>query len=257
MTTKKSLLATILLVLLLPVLSICQDWLIEDQDGTITLISGDLILIDDPNEGSYSNIFDLSERTLTVVSQQQQTYAAGSMDDYCEAFRSLTSAAMEAMPPEQREMMEAFLNESAEQPAPAVEIINTGEKDEVAGYPAVKYEVMADGELYEEVWLSKDDRLSGLIESIARMEPVTYEIVNCAAFEVNLQIDPEFSEAYRELMRTGMEMKSMRYEFGTPEPGTTLVRIERKHIPASEFSVPEGYARVTFEEFMRAQGTME
>lgn len=228
-----------------------QGWVISDDDGSTTYISGDWIRIEDPDEGSFSSIFNMESKSLIIISHQNESYADGTMSDYCNAIKAMTSGMMEGMTPEQREMMEAYMSKSQSGPPPSVKIEHLGSGGNIAGYNTEKYKVMVDGELYEEIWISKEGDLKTLVEMFSeKVEPLTSEMVKCSAVGINFEQDPEFSEAYKELQRSGMELKSMRYEYGTPIIGSSVNSIERKSIPASEFKPPAGYSKVEFGEFM-------
>ena len=54
-------------------------------------------------------------------------------------------------------------------------------------------------------------------------------------------------------MEHGVEVKSIAYTDGSPEPVTDVVKLEKKDLPETEFSVPREYRRITFGEMLKSQ----
>jgi hypothetical protein len=246
------------LLLILPLITItlnlsAQGWVMEDRDGSTTYMLGDWVKVDDPEEEGFSSIYNLSERILIIVNPDDMSYAEGTIDDYCQALSDMTSKMMEGMTEEQKEMMEAYMKNTNSGPAPDVKVQSEGSGENVAGYSTEKYSVMVDGELFQEVWISRDGDLKELVNAYSKVEPITREMVGCSSFEINLDIDPEYSEAYLELMRSGLELKSIRYEYGSPDPGTDIVRLEKASLSKEDLMPPAGYKKLDFQEFMSAQ----
>ena len=233
-----------------------QGWVMEDRDGSTTYMLGDWVKVDDPEAEGFSSIYNLSERILILVNPDQNSYAEGTIDDYCAALNDMTSKMMEGMTEEQKQMMETYMKNSNSGPAPDVKIQSEGTGEKVAGYSTEKYSVMVDGELFQEVWISKDGALQDIVDAYTEIEPITREMVGCSSFEINLDIDPEYSEAYLELMQSGVELKSISYEYGSPDPGTDIVRLERAALTKEDLIPPAGYKKVNFQEFMNAQQGM-
>jgi hypothetical protein len=54
-------------------------------------------------------------------------------------------------------------------------------------------------------------------------------------------------------MAHGVAVKSIAYTDGSPEPVTDVVKLEKKDLPETEFSVPRNYRQVTFGEMVNSQ----
>ena len=65
-----------------------------------------------------------------------------------------------------------------------------------------------------------------------------------------LKNSPEFSNEYINVSRSGLELKSVRYEYGSAQPQTDVISLEKDDIPDSEFEVPGDYENVGFKEFL-------
>lgn len=248
----------ILMLLTLFIFPFCtnaQGWVIEEENGTISYISGNwLKVIESEEDAANITIFNFEERLLIMADMDSRQYAEGTLSDYCEALKKMTNSMMEGMTPEQREMMEAYMEKSSQGPPPAVTTKKMGAGENIAGYKTEKIQVFVDGELYEELWISKDSELKELIAIYDKGAPVIREMVGCSSIEINMDNDPAFSEAYTDLLKTGFEMKSISYEYGTPNPGTDIISIEKKNIPSAEFTPPAGFTKVDFSHLMAGFG---
>jgi hypothetical protein len=54
-------------------------------------------------------------------------------------------------------------------------------------------------------------------------------------------------------MERGLAVKSIAFTDGSPEPVTDLVKLEKKDLPETEFSVPREYRQITFGEMLKSQ----
>ena len=106
-----------------------------------------------------------------------------------------------------------------------------------------------DGELYEEIWLATD---SDLLNQFKSLKPLLRKFSTCAS-TFGTEFTPENSPEYLQLMERGVEVKSIAYSDGSPEPVTDVVKLEKKDLPEAEFSVPRGYRQITFEEMLKSQ----
>lgn len=251
MNKRNKIVAGILSVLfLLPIFLSAQGWEIEESNGSVTKMSGDWIKVEETESDSYSSIYNVKDGILIIINSTEEQYAKGTVEDYCNSMKAMTNSLMEGMSPEEQKMMEQYMKQAGEAPAPTVTIKEMGSGGKIAGYDTKKVQVLTDNELFEEIWIAQSDELSELIKAYAQVSPFVKELAGCSSFEINLEQDPTFSEAYTELMLSGLEMKSIRHEYGTPNPGTSITRIEQKSISSSEFQLPAGFTKVDFSEFM-------
>jgi hypothetical protein len=130
-----------------------------------------------------------------------------------------------------------------------VTVKGAGDGGIVAGLKTVKYGVEVDGELYEEIWLATD---SDLLNEFKALKPLLRKFSACAS-TFGTEFAPENAPEYLQLMERGVEVKSIAYTDGSPEPVTDVVKLEKKDLPESEFSVPRDYRQVTFGEMLKSQ----
>ncbi len=204
----------------------------KDRDGSKSYISdGKIKLVEPGTEGSFL-ILDYKAEKVTLVDGNRKVYATGAMDAYCQTMATMYEAFSE---------MESAFGDDEESAPESVKVVAAG-KDTIAGMAADKYNVLVDGELYEEIWLASD---SGLMNELGNPERIR-KFMECLA-ETD---DPvESSKAYQELSVKGWELRSISYEFGEKEYTTNIVEIKKASIPDSEFTAPGNYKKIKFEDF--------
>ena len=70
---------------------------------------------------------------------------------------------------------------------------------------------------------------------------------------VGTEFTPAHAPEYLKLMEHGVEVKSIAYTDGSPEPVTDVVKLEKKDVPETVFSVPREYRQITFGEMLKSQ----
>lgn len=248
-------------------------WVVEEVSGTresgeevtVLYVEGNRIKI----VGSDIMIFDVNKNRFAFLLPEQKIYTSGSPEDLAkqtqmaseqmEQMRKMQEQYLQQLPPDQREMVRKQM-QSMMQPETsrgteiALEIKETSEKAEVAGYSARKYQVIVNGDLAEELWISDQIDVAGEIDL-----DKLYNLMDSMRGPMAEQ-SYESSPEYRGLMKKGLRLKSVDYtvEYAGAHGELTEVRkAEKKAIPDSEFQIPEGYREVQFREFMNAQAAAE
>jgi hypothetical protein len=131
-----------------------------------------------------------------------------------------------------------------------VEIVSEGDGGMIAGYKTEKFNIIANGELYETVWLAPDESLLKEIKSLLGM---ISEFQKCNKI-MDFGAPPvELSPEYLKMMQKGLTLKSLKMEEGIENVITNTVSIEIKDIPDSEFKVPANYKKMSFTEYFSSQ----
>jgi len=216
-----------------------------EAEGSRALVSEGKIksVSEDPEEEEM--ILDLGQGTLTVLDHQERVAASGTIEEYCSAVSEMAEM-MERSMQRMKEQMEQQGMGDMPIPTPGlqasveeVRVERVGSGGNIAGYATEKYEVHADGELYEEVWLARDPELLaelGDTKALARFEACASRMMGGDTVEAS----PE----YMELMQSGWLLKSVEHGEGVAEVMLEVSRIEERSIPGSEFEVPAGYEEV-------------
>ena len=234
-----------------------QTWIIMESDNSITYFgNGWMKSVEVEEEGDLSFIYNPSNDVIMVIDNINTSYAKGSSDDFCNAMISLRDEMNKQLPPEQVKMMQEMINQEKSKPAPEVTV--TKEKGEViAGYMTSKYTINVNGELYEEKWITMDPSLSSIIKLTKDVEKLISKTTTCAQPEGwPLNSLPESSEEYKKIELSGIELKSVKYEYGSPEIGTDVSSLQRENIPNSEFEVPKDYEDIGFKELLMSMSEM-
>jgi hypothetical protein len=220
-------------------------WMMQEKEGDQALISKGRLK---SSANNIAWILDGPDNKVYFVDGHEKTYATGTVEDYCGATADLVEQTMKNLPAEQRKTLEQMMKKDNEA-RHTVTVMGAGDGGSVAGLKTVKYKVEVDGELYEEIWLATD---SDLLNEFKSLKPLLRKFSACAS-TFGTEFTPENSPEYLQLMDRGVEVKSIAYADGSPEPVTNVVKLEKKDLPEAEFSVPRDYRQITFGEMLKSQ----
>lgn len=217
-----------------------------DQNGDTTLISKGRIK--NASEGIIW-IMDGPRNQMIFIDDDKKMYSSGTPDEYCNSISAMVEQMMKGVPEEQRKLIEQMMAKGNDPALQDVSVVKSGDGGTIAGYKTVKYKVLVDGELFKEIWLTPD---SSLMQEYKPLIPSLKKFDSCTA-SMDMEPSPENSPEYQKLSAAGFELRSVRYEEGSPEPETDVVQLDKKAIPESEFKVPAGYKQVSFAELLQTQ----
>lgn len=226
-------------------------WVVEEADGTKVYVSDGKLKYAD--EGGYTwVVYDTHADNIAMVNPHSRTYAEGSVGDYCSAVEKIKEQALSGLSPEERRMVEELRGAKEDKARPAVEVLEEGSGGDIAGLATVKYKVLADGVLYEELWIAPEAPVLGELdmESFSRMSSEFSSCMTGGKGMRNLSAMVEASPAYSEVFKAGWIMKSVDYSEGsTPRTETNVKSFSKVSLSADELGPPEGYTRVSIEKF--------
>jgi len=284
-------LACLVLLGFLPAADAGAGWVIEqvarstrEPDRQVLTFSANRMkttMLDKGGKPTAAWIMDLEAQTLTSVDYERRTVATGTVQEYAESMRAATQAmggqmaeamkqmqdSMKDMPPEQRQMVEQMMRKNMAGGAPGgaapsaepcrepkTEVRSTGQTARVAGFQAVRYDVLEDGKFAREMWVSKDITAWREIDP-RKMERFSQEMTKamealpgCGRDRARRAgADP--SDPAWKLAGEGYPVRTV--EHGRGE-GTVLevVKAESRSVPASEFQPPAGFTRQTLKDLM-------
>jgi len=213
--------------------------------------------IDSGGRGSKSEvIFHGDRREVVIVDHDEKSYFVIDEKTVKELAAQINSAmsqmeeALKNVPESQRAMVQEMMKKRMPQAAarPVIEVRKTGERADQAGYPCVKYEVLHDGRVASELWVTAWDNVKGS-EDVAEvfkdmagffhdmMEAFTsgpmggfISEIGDNAFEHMSQID-------------GFPVVTRQLDDGQLESETTLRSAERRALAPGDFEPPAGYKR--------------
>lgn len=200
---------------------------------------------EDEGEEETITMYNIAEKRMVIINEANQTYAEGTLEAYCDAQKSMREG-MNA------EMLQNIIKQQKAMPVPKV-IVNKEKGEPILGYGTVKYTIESDSGFFEEKWITNDSELNEITGAYREMLKFSARLVDCSVPDASfLRSDPEFSETYKEVQSSGFELMSFRYDSEGTESSSEVINIEKGVVPASEFKIPEGYTKRSFQEFMRA-----
>jgi hypothetical protein len=202
-------------------------------------------------------VLRIGDQSLWMMDNERRLYSQGTIDDYCRSMETSLAAAMATMSPEERTLLNQLMGKGDRSAGkhPEITIGRVGDAGPpIAGLATEKYMVLVDGKLYEELWLAPDALVHKEFDSVAVRnleKKMTACLENIAEIVTgNWLTQPEQDAAYQELMQTGWLMRRVSYNNGSPLTEMTVASLERREIAATEFEPPEGFLKVTIEEFI-------
>jgi len=216
---------------------------------------------------THAVIMDLGAETLTQVDYQARHYVTSTLPEYVQAMAGAAQAAnaqraeslkaieqaMKNLPPDQKKAMEqAMRGQMGPGGAgggpcvePRREVRRTGQQATIAGFPAVRWEVLADGRVESELWVAPGLPVAGELDA-AKLEQVSNAMARAFACGPGGGpgggADPTWrlvGEGYP--VRTVADQGALTVE---------VVRAESRSVATGEFQPPAGFARRTLREMM-------
>ena len=213
-----------------------------DKNGSRTLISNGKMKIEFPEE---ITIMDGSSGIITYYNPEKMVYTRGTAKEYCEVMSNLMEQLLGSVPDEYKKMMGL----GDDKKPPKVEINAKGSGGKIAGFETEKFEVMADGKLYETVWMTQDESLKRELKPV--MEILT-DFFRCSQM-MTMIVPVESTTEYENFIKKGFILKSVEYQNDMEDINEHITEISIEDIPTDEFIVPADYTQLSFSEYFRTQ----
>ena len=256
-------LALVVAVLALQTIAAHAGWLIVNDGGDQTLISRGRLAIVPSNANGTSVALDLARGRMWLADAGRRVYWEGPVEEFCRAVRSATAGALRQMddmqdalkdmPPEQREQVLQMMKKMGRAPGQAappkvtVSVERTGETETIAGLTARKYRVLADGRLYEELWLTSDAALMRELD-LGRAPDTLGRMFACHMGAAGRGDNVEDSAEYRALYGAGWPLRAVYHGEGGASGRSSVVRAERRDVSDRELAPPAGFRAAPIDE---------
>ena len=216
------------------------------------------IMLDADGKPGAAVVVDLNEDTITQINYAERAYVTTPINEYIKAVTTMREAAgkklaetLKNVPPEHRPSVEATMRQrvggelSAPQCVePKVELRTTAQKDTIAGFAAVRHDVLLDGKPDLQVWVAKD------LKAWREIDPQKFQqfaaqmtkLAACGSGARGLGGDVAWRVA------------SEGYPVRTVDASGTTVEVQKalsRKVSAREFRPPAGFAKKTFADMMR------
>lgn len=235
-----------LLVLLNCVSTANAGWIMVEKEGDISIIAKGKLK---SSAEGVTWILDGPGNKMIFIDSNLESYAVGTVEDYCEATTSIVAEAMKGLNAEQRKVLEEMIKKNQSASGHEVSVSDAGDGGLVAGLKTLKYSIQVDGELYKDIWLATD---AGLLREFKPLIPLLQKFSSCAN-TIGTEFMPENTSEYLRLMERGVEVKSVIYTTGSPEPVTEMIKMKKRNLPETEFTIPPAYRPMSFGQMLRSQ----
>jgi hypothetical protein len=213
----------------------------------------------------FAVVLDLNADSITHIDFQGRRYATASIQEYTQALQAASRAAMAQMaearkqmeqalrnmPPEQRKQAEQQMRAqmgpggpgSPECVEPRREVRKSGQRATIAGFPAERWEVLADGQPESEVWVAPGLPVTREMDArkLEQFSAAMASAGGCGGSPAG------GADAVWTLVGQGYPVRTVAAGGG---PTVEVVRAESRAIPPGEFAPPAGFARQPLAQFM-------
>ena len=221
-----------------------------------TSIEGENLKIEVPpqnGQGRTDMIFRGDRREMIMVNHGARRYVV--MDEATiKQMTAQLSSAMSQMqemlknvPPEQRAAMEEMMRGRGmampSQQAPS-ELRRTSESGTQSGYAAVKYQIVRDGTVERDLWVTEWANIEGSAEARPAFERMASFMQELMAGLTEIVGDMG-QDSFRHMSEmNGFPVLTVEYDDdGQPEMETRLLSASEQTLPATAFEPPSGYTR--------------
>lgn len=202
-------------------------------------------------------IFRGDRREMVVVDHDDKSYMVmdqASMEEMAKMVGNIDAQMEEALrnvPEEQRAAVEKMMKQRMPQQPPAqpqTKVDKTGETGTHAGYPCVKYEILRDGRIVRELWVTDWDNIeggseaSGAFLAMADFMSEMLESISSATGGFGGGLNDSFVAEMKEIDGFPVVTRGLGGK-GELENESTLRSSSRRTLDPAEFEPPAGYKR--------------
>jgi hypothetical protein len=197
-------------------------------------------------------VLDLDTQTITQVDYAAKTYVSATVQEFVQLTQSSRQMvdqrmeeAMKSLPPERRRMMEEMMRRrgggAGACPEPkAVDVRKTSEQQTIAGFSAVRYDVLTDGQPETEVWVAPAITAWKELDR-AKLETFGAEMakISACAPAARAPVGVLGTDQSWKLAGEGYPVRTTRARGG----GSEVTKAQERQVPAADFDPPAGFSR--------------
>jgi hypothetical protein len=217
---------------------------LDPQDSSMTISAGRVRL----EQPEVVTVIDYKADRYTLMNPVKRYFWTGTIDEYQREMGRTRAVRMREQFAELKGK-QAPLNEEYKVPPvdpaklPPLSIGKTGLTEKIAGYDTEKYEIKADGELFQEIWVAPAMDVSGDLDPnryFAVQRKMSAAMMGKSAGQYNALY---LNDEYRKLIEKAFVLKSITHHLGGSfERSATAV--SQAEVPATQFEVPDTYRKV-------------
>jgi len=198
---------------------------------------------------AWAQVVNLATQRILIINHISQTYWEGPLDEYLpvvtEQTKNMRTALLKQLSPEQRVQIETRSGPfDSLAPTLAITFERSAEEDTIAGFKAHKYMVLRNGEAYEETWIAQE------INFETEVDPQKFKALVKRQQEARTTPPGVVLAELTELLEKGYPVKTVNALSGVTK---TVVQVEKKTIPESEFLAPAHYTAKSLQEVTAPQ----
>ena len=190
-------------------------------------------------------VIDYKKDLFTIMNPATQSFWSGQVAEYIEETARKRKAQSEKRtgrrPRLGRDGRTPSVDESK---LPSVTVKRTDQTKTIAGHDTVKYEILSDGEPFQEMWVAENVDVSSDLDPdrfLAYQRKMGAGMLGQSSGRYNALYR---NEDYKKLVSKGFALEIVTRHIGGGFD-RTVTAIRREDIPASTFEVPESYRRVS------------
>lgn len=186
------------------------------------------------------------ERIYVVMDRESMKSLQGQMDEAMSQMKK----ALEDMPEDQRAMAEKMMKGMADKmpmpgadtPKPSLDLRKTGETEKVGAYDCTKYEVLRDGSLFQNLWVTDWKNVEGGEEmgpALREFAAFLKDTLGSMAGKYGFDLEDGPFAAWEKI--DGCPVKSEQFENGEAVAEAILTSAHEEDVDASAFDPPADY----------------
>jgi hypothetical protein len=204
---------------------------------------------------------DMTSGRIWMANPEKKIFWEGPIDEFCgqmkqavssmqDAMKASMEAHMKDMSPDQKAKMEAMvkgLGGGADTKPPETKMVKTEETETIAGMPTRKIQLLVDGQVSSEYWVTTDPSITKEL----RLDKAAATMTKFRGCQSNAKGLNQMS-AMQDVFSQGFPLKTTTYGRGKSLFVQSYSKVETVDLPDAGFAPPEGFRKVTLQEAMFA-----
>jgi len=210
-----------------------------DPERSTVKLEKNRMRIDQPQIVS---IFDYGKGTMTLINPQSAVYWSGSVDEYSQQTAARRNESLRRRIGDDVKVTDDNLKVDLSD-LPEIKVERTDEAKTIAGRDTVKYVVLVNDELFQEIWMTEDINTSADLDVAKFLDYQrrnSLRMIGNSAKPFNALYR---SKAYEDFLKKGTPLQTIVHHLAGGFERRAL-SFKQADVPDSEFAVPASYRKV-------------
>jgi len=208
------------------------------RQSTIYVQDNKLKQVDNSSQYKPTVIFDLNTSYITIINNKNETYLQVTIDEHLKSF-------------------EAMLQQTKKTPEKpkSLKLEKTNETLKIAGYKTIHYNILENGKLATQYWVSPEAGFNNEID-FEKMAKLMNDVKNISQNVGGSEsISDQEYQIFREIYENGYPLKTVYHsEDDNSVVIEEILSVKNKELSASEFQPPAGYQKITYQDILNQKG---